>query len=345
MRSARTWFAIPAAVLAAVIAACAGGAPGSTGTAAAPTADAGRPQVVIQSPPANAQVVVGTAVEVVTTGVDAIGVGRIDLRVNGLAISSAETPIGGQQSFSAVHLWIPAVPGSVQLSAVAYRVDGAPSDEHAIAITVLDAGSSVAAYPTYGAALPSYRASAVPSDYAQPTYKANPTYGANPTYIAGATPTYDAGATPTYYAGATPTYVAATPTYGATPTYSASPTDQVAPPDAPHAFAIPFNGAAELSEYISYPGGDVEDVVNWSVTGMSQTPPQHAGTLNMFATCEGTGANGVRFKVGTQEFGCGEQIIVAQLVTFNSNTGQVKITATAAGYVRWTLNANVAPGQ
>ena len=345
MRSARTWFAIPAAVLAAVIAGCAGGAASSSSTPG-PTADAGKPQVVIQSPPANAQVVVGTAVEVVTTGVDAIGVGRIDLRVNGLAISSAETPIGGQQSFSAVHLWVPAVQGSVQLSAVAYRIDGAPSDEHAIAITVLGVGSSVAAYPTYGAALPSYRASAVPPDYAQPTYKANPTYGANPTYAAGATPTYNAGATPTYDAGATPTYVAATPTYvAASPTYSTSPTDQVAPPDAPHAFAIPFDGANELSEYVSYPGGDVEDVVNWSVTGMSQTPPQHAGTLNMFATCEGTGTAGVRFKVGTQEFGCGEQIIVARLVTFDGHTGQVKVTATVAGYVRWTLNANVAPGQ
>jgi hypothetical protein len=339
MRFARTWLALPVALVAALVAACAGGAPSGT-SSPAPSGDAGKPQVVIQSPPANAQVLVGTAIEVVTTGVDAIGVARIDLRVNGSAVSSAEAPLGGQQSLSAVHLWAPSVPGAVQLSAIAYRTDGAPSDEYSVAVTVLAAGSSVAPYPTFDGPLPTHRASAVAPNYAQPTYKANPTYaaGATPTYAAGATPTYVAGATPTYAAEATPTYEP-TPTYEATPTYSAAPTTVVAPPDGNHALVVPYNGAEEVDDYVSYPAGDVEDQVSYSVSGIGTTPPQHQAHLIVFATCEGVGTEFITFQVGTAKFRCGEKIIDKE-VTADTDTGVIKVFAFGGAYVHWTLNAS-----
>ncbi len=348
MRSSRSWLALTVAVLAAVIAACAGGAPAGSGTASE-GAVAGPPQVVIQSPPANAQVALGEAVDVVATAVDAIGVGRIDLKVNDSTISSAETPPGGLTSFSAVHVWTPSTAGPTTLTVVAYRADGAPSEPVSIPVLVLPAGATAVPYPTFGGAVPQYRASAVPGNYAEPTYKANPSYGTNPTY--GVDPTYGAeptyGATPTYAVGATPTYRAdptytAAPTDTASPTYTTAPTGSLAPIDGNFNFAVPFNGAKELSDYVSYPGGDVEDRIAYSVSGMSQTPPQNNAHLIVFATCEGGGAQYLVFKVGTQEFHCGDKIIDRD-VTFDSNTGAIRVFfAAGAGtaYVKWTLNGS-----
>lgn len=337
-RSVRTWFAVSMALLSGVVAACAGGAPAGSGSNPSAAAAAGVPQVVILSPPANAQVALGQPIDVVTTGVDAIGVGRIDLKVNDLTVSSAEAPPGGLTSFSAVHVWTPSASGPATLTVVAYRADGAPSDPMAISVLVLPAGASAAPYPTYGGAVPTYRASAVPGNYAQPTYKTTATYGTNPTYTANAT----YGTNPTYTVNPTydvqPTY-GATPTYVADPTYTAGPTDPIAPPDENHNWAIPYNGASEISDYVSYPTGDVEDRVVHSVSGIGNAPPNNIAHLIVFATCEGVGTEFITFQVGTAKFRCGEKIIDKE-VNADTDVGTIRVFAFGGAYVKWTLNAS-----
>ena len=337
MRSSRSLLAVPIAMLAAVIAACAGGAPAGSG-AASQGAAAGPPQVVIQSPPANAQVVAGVPVDVVMTAVDGVGVARIDLLVNGAAVSSAEAPPGGLASFSAVGAWTPSATGPATLAAVAYRLDGAPSEPMSIAILVLAPGSDPVPYPTFGGAVPTYRAAAVPSNYAPPTYAANPTYGTQPTYVAGATPTaYVAGATPTDDAAATPTdSVGATPTYEVDPTATTDPGMSIAPADANYTLVIPYRGQATVSDYVSYPAGDVEDRVAFSISGIGNTPPQHLARLRIFANCEGLNQGYITFQMGTAKFGCGEYIVNKE-VTADSDTGTIRIYAYAGAYVKWTL--------
>jgi len=345
MAPTRSWLAPSAALLAAFVAACAAGSP-SPATSAGPVAVAGPPQVVIQSPPSNAQVVVGQAVEVVTTGVDSVGVARIDLSVNGSTVSSAESPPGGLASFSAVYQWVPAVEGEVALAAVAYRTDGAPSEPMTIAVMVLPAGASVAPYPTFAGAVPTYRAVAVPSNYAAPTYAPKPTYAVGATALV--TPTAYANATATDQANPTPTYTTSpsyttSPTYTTTPTYTTSPTTLVAPPDATYSWVIPYNGSGEISDDVSYPGGDTQDRVNYDVSGMSASPPGNTGHMNVFATCTGTGTQYVTFYTGGHEYHCGDQIIDKD-ITDESRTGSVLISITNGNaYVHWTLSGNVAP--
>jgi hypothetical protein len=335
-RSVRTWFAVSVALLSGVVAACAGSAPGGSGSAPSVAADAGRPQVVILSPPANAQVALGQPVDVVTTGVDAIGVARIDLKVNDSTISSAEAPPGGLPSFSAVHVWTPSTAGPATLSVVAYRADGAPSDPMAIAVLVLPAGATAAPYATYGGAVPTYRASAVAGNYAEPTYKANATYGAAPTYQAGATATAYAGATPTDYVGATPTYaVDATPTYAVDATPTIDPGMSIAPEDANYTLVIPYRGQNAVSDYVSYPG-DSEDRIAYSISGIGTTPPQHLARLKIFANCEGFNQQYITFQVGTATFGC-DEFIVDKEVTADSDTGTIRVYAVVGAYVKWTL--------
>jgi hypothetical protein len=339
MLSVRTWFAAPIVLLAAVLAACSAGPP--TGTASAgPATDAGKPQVVIESPPGNAQVTAGQAVEVVTTAVDGVGIGRIDLRVDGLAVSSAETPLGGLPSFSALHIWVPSSPGEVALSAVAYRTDGAPSDPVSIAILVLPAGSSAAPYATYSGAVPTYHAEPVASNYAPPSYA--------PTYVAGPTPTYRVKPTPTDAAAATPTYAAnPTATYVATPTDVAA-TPTTAPTTAPSTqvltWKIPYQGgASNISDAVSVPG-DI-DRVNFEVTGMNSTPPGNTGHLTIFGSCSGTGTESVRFLYGQASYPCNTQFVTDVLITNESNTGAVRVTVigTSPVNVTWTLTGQATP--
>ena len=347
-RSMRTWFAVPMALLVGVVAACAGGAPGGSSSTSTAPSDGGKPQVVIESPPSNVQVPVGQPIDVVTTAVDGIGVGRIDLKVDDSTVSSAEAPLGGLTSFSAIHAWTPAVAGPANLSVVAYRTDGAPSEPMTIAVLVLPAGATAAPYPTYAGAAPAYRASAVPANYAAPTYKANPTYAANPTdgshptddanptYGADATPTDYAGATPTDYAEATPTdYVEATPTDYAEATPTTDPGMSIAPADGNYTLVIPYRGQNAVSDYVSYPG-DVEDRITYSISGIGTTPPQHLARLKIFANCEGFNQQYITFQVGTATFGCGE-FIVDKEVTADSDTGTIRVHAVVGAYVKWTL--------
>ena len=328
-------------VAAIMLAGCAGGSP-----SAAPTADDGGsavgPEVVIESPPGNAQVLIGQPIEVVTTAVDPAGITRIDLVVDGAPVSSATAP-RPERLFRAVHVWTPATVGSVELRAVAFREDGASSEPRAIHVDVLPEGATAAPFATYSGPLPTYRALPVPSGYEAPTYNPDAT---QPAVIGGGpTPTISVPRpTATYHANPTPTYQpTASPTYQPTPTVA--PTASVAPLDSDLHWSIPYNASGEISNLVSYPAGDTEDKVFWQVTGLSNSPPGDHGTLNVFATCEGTGTAYLTFQLAANgpKFGCGSQVIVQQLVTSEANTGLIRVYATGNAYVRWTLSGNVAP--
>ncbi len=122
---------------------------------------------------------------------------------------------------------------------------------------------------------------------------------------------------------------------------------QIAPEDARFntPLEVPLDGTAVSSDFVSYPGGDVEDRVRYSVTGLNpqQALPGGVADLSITATCTGTGTEYIQFSVDGRTFGCG-QIILQRLATFDSNTGTVTITATGgtATYVQWTLTA-IAP--
>lgn len=334
-------------LLAAAVTACAGSAsPSPTGGASA-TAGAA---VVIQSPPSNVQVPLGQPIEIVTTAVSGGGVGWIDVEIGGAVVSRATAP-SPLPSFGAVHVWTPTVTGSISVAAIAYGADAVAGDPFAITVFVLPADASLAPYPTFDGPLPTYVVTALASGalpaatYAPASYgpRATATNGTAPTYaVAPTTAVHPTNPPPTpTYPPVDPTDVAPTPTYGAAPTVA--PTSLIAPVDGIYSWVIPYNGSSEISEYVSYPDGDVEDRINYDISGMSASPPGNTGHLNVFATCEGVGAGTIQVKVGTRVFPCNGQVIFALLVTDDSRTGTIRVTATGPAYVHWTLNGNVAP--
>ena len=110
----------------------------------------------------------------------------------------------------------------------------------------------------------------------------------------------------------------------------------IAPVDANYTLVIPYRGQNAVSDYVSYPAGDVEDRVAYSISGIGTTPPQHLARLKIFANCEGINQNYITFQVGTAKFSCGEYIVDKE-VTADSDTGTIRIYAYAGAYVKWTL--------
>lgn len=164
------------------------------------------------------------------------------------------------------------------------------------------------------------------------------------TYTPSATPTIDGQPTATY----TPTY---TPTthqdqQGSTPTYTptATPTAPVptAPPDANFnsPLNIPLDSNVSVTDFVSYPDGDREDMVRWDISGMNANSALSGGRARLVisASCFGTGTHQVRFFTGGQTFNCGQTLIDRE-VTADSRTGQFTITAIGGEgtYVQWVL--------
>lgn len=139
--------------------------------------------------------------------------------------------------------------------------------------------------------------------------------------------------------------VTTTTTVTATATPTVTATQQVAPPDSDlnDPLNIALDSSASVSDYVSYPDGDVEDRVQYEVTGMSQDPAASGGRarLTITANCTGTGMDQVQFYVGGLTYGCG-QTIVDQEVTYDTRYGLVVITAVGGQgtYVQWTLTGN-----
>lgn len=162
-----------------------------------------------------------------------------------------------------------------------------------------------------------------------------------------ATATFTPSYTPTTQATATftPSYTPTTqPTATFTPSYT--PTTPPPPPTAPEdaRFNSPLNiqldTTVSVTDFVSYPGGDVEDRVRWDIIGMNQNSSLSGGRARLViaVSCFGTNTQDVQFFTGGQTYSCG-QTIVDREVTYDSRTGSVVITAVSgqSTYVQWVL--------
>lgn len=167
---------------------------------------------------------------------------------------------------------------------------------------------------------------------------------ATPTITNTPTPTLTPTPTSTPTATSTPT-ITPSPTASDTPRPTMTQVIQVAPIDTN--FNSPLNvvlgGTTSVSEFISFPDGDTEDMVMWDINGMSQIPSERNGRaqLTIIATCFGDVLDTVEFIVDGDVFGCGD-IIVDREVRFGSKMGEVEIRATAGEniFVQWVLQAS-----
>ncbi len=119
---------------------------------------------------------------------------------------------------------------------------------------------------------------------------------------------------------------------------------QIAPEDSPSntPLNVELDGSASSADFVSYPGGDREDRVQYRVSGMNNNVALPGGQADLIITanCNGTGSQNIQFFVDGRTAGCGE-LILQRLVTADSNSGQVTITATGGEdtYIQWTLTA------
>ncbi|MFW5692487.1 MAG: SH3 domain-containing protein [Chloroflexota bacterium] len=196
-----------------------------------------------------------------------------------------------------------------------------------------------------------------PAHSPTPTYTPSSTYTPTMTYTATFTPPPGATATYTYTPTHTPPVNTATYTPSYTPTHtppantatftpSYTPTTPPPPPTAPEdarfndPLTIPLDSTVSTTDFVSYPDGDTEDRVRYSVTGMNPNAALSGGRaqLTIAVSCFGTGTANIEFFTGGQTFSCG-QTIVDREVTADSNTGSIIITAVSGTntYVQWVL--------
>ncbi len=115
----------------------------SSAPAATPTGATSTPSVTVSSPVSGATLSVGVAVPVLVSATDSIGVARVDLSVDGVAVDSYTTPTPqGQPTVAAQLSWTPVAAGAHALSVIAYRQDGTASSPAVVAVTVSSAGTA-----------------------------------------------------------------------------------------------------------------------------------------------------------------------------------------------------------
>ena len=221
-----------------------------------------------------------------------------------------------------------------------------------------DNGEIVEATPTPlpddGQATATYTPTVAPDNNVQATATFTPSYTptAAPNNNAQATATTTASYTPTTApnnnvqptATFTPSYTPTNqPTATFTPSYTpTTPPAQVAPDDARfnNPLNIPLDSTASVLDFVSYPDGDTEDRVRFSVTGMNNNSSLSGGRARLVisVTCFGENTDEVQFFTGGQTYSCG-QTIVDREVTADSDTGSVVITAVGGSgtYVQWVL--------
>jgi hypothetical protein len=165
--------------------------------------------------------------------------------------------------------------------------------------------------------------------------QASPTYTPSATPSASATTAQQATATATATQQASPTY---TPSY--TPT--TPPAAQTAPDDARfnNPLDIPLDTTVSVLDFVSYPDGDREDRVRYSVTGMNNNSSASGGRARLVisVSCFGENTDQIQFFTGGQTYTCG-QTLVDREVTADSDTGSIVITAVGGSgtYVQWVL--------
>jgi hypothetical protein len=194
--------------------------------------------------------------------------------------------------------------------------------------------------------LPTLPSPSQPDSGTSPTITGTPP---TPTYTYTPTATYTATLpgqpTATYtYTATQPGQPTATYTYTASPT--ASLTNTVAAPTAPPdanvngTLTIPLDSTASFTDFVSYPNGDTQDRVNYTINGMNPNSALSGGRARLIlaVSCFGTGTQNITFFTNGQTYSCG-QTIFDQEVTYDSRTGSVLITAVAGTntYVQWVV--------
>jgi len=165
-----------------------------------------------------------------------------------------------------------------------------------------------------------------------------------PTTTNTPTATFTFTPTPTPTLTSTPT-ITPSPTASDTPRPTSTEVIQLAPEDAEFnsPLTIVLGGTTSVSEFISFPDGDSEDMILWDITGMSEIPSEADGRAQLVinATCFGDATDTVEFVIDDDVFACGETLVDRE-VRFEDKTGEVTIRLTGGDnvYVQWVLQAS-----
>ena len=134
-------------------------------TTTACSALAGKPTVVIASPPSGSQFRENEEVAVQSTSTDSSGIARVELLIDGTVVRTDPSP-SPQVSFTLIQTW-KAIPGTHTISVRAYNTSGALSEPAAVSISVAQVTVPVpiatALAPLPGAPTPTVTATAAPS--------------------------------------------------------------------------------------------------------------------------------------------------------------------------------------
>lgn len=143
----------------------------SCNTATGPSG-AGKPVVVITSPPSGSSYTVGEPIAVQSASADASGIAHIELRVDDVVVRTDQPPTTNPTQFTTIQNWIAATAGQHTLVVRAYNASGS-NGENGIVVTVAE----------QAAAQPNSTLTATVS----PTETATPTI-AGPTPLVSSTP-------------------------------------------------------------------------------------------------------------------------------------------------------------
>lgn len=152
-------------------------------------------------------------------------------------------------------------------------------------------------------------------------------------------------------AGPTATFTAtqpgaptATPTQPLAPTNTATVAAPTAPPDSNYALTVPLDSTVSITDFVSYPGGDVEDVVSYDTSGLNPNSalPGGIATMTFSFSCFGTGTQFINFRVDGNDRPCGGTY-TRNAVNADSDTGAVRIQATGGAntYVQWVVTVTL----
>lgn len=183
-----------------------------------------------------------------------------------------------------------------------------------------------------------YTPSYTPTDGPSPT-ASNTQPG--PTATRTNTPPASTATSPAPTTTYTPSY---TPTLPATATYTPSytpttPAPQIAPPDANYNLDVPLDTTGSALDFVSYPDGDREDRLFYSVTGMNPNSSLSGGQAEQTfsVSCFGDNPDQVTFFNSGQTYHCGDTW--SRNITADSDTGSILISAIGGQgtYVQWVV--------
>ncbi len=111
---------------------------------------AGKPTVIISSPPSGSQYREGEDVSIQSTSTDSSGITRVELSVDGTVVRTDPVP-APQVSYPLIQTW-KATAGAHTMAVRAYNTSNNPSDPAAVTITVLNASGQTAGPTTIASA-------------------------------------------------------------------------------------------------------------------------------------------------------------------------------------------------